>query len=139
MKQGELQHRVDLGNLTTTRRPYLKAMFISQLFIAQPAFAHGGEDHSRPKAEKQPSDAAESTLEPDSASLENSAAPIPDPEQLQPLDGEGQTQEISTPPVLLPNSADRFSLGAVGIGEVLFMLIIAGPLLLKTLRHRLHA
>ena len=114
-------------------------MCMSQLFIAQPAFAHGEEDHSRPKAEKQPSDAVESTLEPDSASLENSAAPITDAAQPQPLDGEGQTQEISTPPILSANTADRFSLGAVGFGEILFILIITGPLILKTLRYRLQA
>lgn len=139
MKQGELPHQSDLGSLTIKQRSYLTAICISQLFIAQPGFAHGGEDHSRQKEEKQPSDAAESTLEPDSASLENSSAPMINTEQPQPIEGEDHTQETATTPVLSPNTTDRLSLGAVGFGEVLLILIITGPLILKTLRYRLHA
>lgn len=107
---------------------------------AIPANAHDGHDHSRP----QNSQAAEPTSSEVNESMDADVLTIP-PEshessnQSGAFDSETSIEEIL--PVSDANAQIRntFNIGDSGVGEVLLILVIVTPFLLRALKHRLYS
>ena len=112
------------------------------VIYVKPSLAHGGEEHSRdrekPSEEEVPLNGLEPNEKTDSTTADISSEQGEGLEQPGISESEILIQEALPPPVL-PSDTSAFSLGAVGLGEVLFVLIITGPFLLRTLKYRLHS
>ena len=131
MEPREMQYKKGLGVIKVSRALCFAMVYGTQLIYIRPALAHGGEDHSRDREKPSAENIPLNVLEP-SEKTDSTTAPGQS-------EGEILIQEELPTPALPPDPASAFSLGAVGLGEVLFILIITGPFLLRTLKYRLHS
>ena len=143
MQPKRIRRWKDIGTIKASQGLCLTVVFGTQLTYVKASLAHGGEDHSRDRESQSSENLPLTVVEPsqvkDSTTVEIPSAPGEGLEQLgQPL-SETLLQESLPPPVLPSDTASTLNLGAIGLGEVLFVLIITGPFLLRTLKYRLHS
>lgn len=137
MKHFSIQRRTEESSRAIATFSFLAATVFS---LPSKALAHGGHDHSKREApssvEGKPSDQPPSPLSETQPQPSTESVPTTNAPSLSSTDAEGNQAVQMVPSE--PNTA-LFNAGEVGTGELLFVLIIAIPFLLKVLRHRLHS